>query len=310
MQLHPVERISADTIHDVARQLASSERPLVIIGGGAVAAAEHWTVERFRSEFGTLQIPVRKTDDEFKVFFGQDMAQGASRPTMTVSDYLQMTQAAIAGQRPPYAGNISIFHDPLVAGKFERLVTDCQFPEWSLPYTNDEYRLWLGAAGQRSTIHNDSYHNFNAQIIGVKRFVLFAPDQHALLYPDFFHRGMWASPVDPRRPNFDAYPDFAKARGFDCELTAGEVLFIPRFWWHYVEALTFALNVNRWVSPEGGQDRFWHQQPEARGFISFTSLIDQAHQRFNALPQERQESLRPDFDALEADLLRLMASTA
>lgn len=309
MQLQSVERISAETIEDFASQFASSERPLVITGGGAAAAAQHWTIERLQRELSGSLIPVLETDDQFKVFFGRDLSWGVRRRTMTLSDYLETIESANPDARPPYAGNISVLTDPSVAGRLDPLVAECGFPRWSLPYVNDEYRLWLGAAGQRSTIHNDTYHNFNAQIIGVKRFLVFAPDQHPALYPSFFHPGAWASPVDPRRPDLDTYPEFANARGYECELAAGEMLFIPRFWWHGVEALTFALNINRWVSPEAGRDQFWHQQPAARPFISFAAILERARQRYGALPNNLQELYRVDLEALEADLRRLMAVT-
>lgn len=308
MHLEPVERIDAGRFHDVARELEARERPLVIVGG--IAAAADWSVEKFRDTFGALEIPVRDTDDEFQVFFSPEPPRSGRRPRVAVSEYLDLTQADRAGERPPYAGNISIFKDPRLAGKFERLVADCHFPEWSRLYTNDEYRLWLGAAGQRSTIHNDTYHNFNAQLIGSKRFLMLAPDQHPLLYPTFFHPGLWASPIDPKQPDLERYPDFARARGVDCVLTAGDMLVIPRFWWHYVEALSFAVNVNRWVSSEPGTEMYWHQQPAARALVSFESILDRVRQRFDSLPADRQRSYRGEFDAFQDDLLRLMVRPA
>src|SRR5262249_44095155 len=158
------------------------------------------------------------------------------------------------------------------------------------------YKLWIAAPGQRSTIHNDPYHNFNAQIVGRKHFILFAPEAHKLLYPRFFHAGMWVSPIDLKQPDFDKFPDFVNLQGYKHELNEGDIMYVPRFWWHCVEAMTPCVNVNRWVFSEGSEGEWWHQQPAARAVIPFDKLLTQLCSQFNALPEDLQELRRRKFD--------------
>ena len=45
-----------------------------------------------------------------------------------------------------------------------------------------ETNLWAGVAGVSSPLHHDAAHNVYAQLVGRKRFVLFAPDESPYLY--------------------------------------------------------------------------------------------------------------------------------
>jgi lysine-specific demethylase 8 len=270
-----------------------------------------WTLADLAARFGSIKVPVRDYDDEHKQFFAGGAGGMRRRKMMGLAEYIRLIDAnesaGSGGSRNgqlPYAGNISIRDDPAVAGKFATLLEECRFPDWLPGNSRDEYRLWIGAVGQRSTIHNDPYHNFNAQIIGGKRFLLFAPEQHDKLYPNFFHAAMWASPVDPDAPDLAQYPRFADVRGYECELQEGEILFIPRFWWHCVAARKVSVNVNRWVFSDDGR---WHQQPEARRFISYRQLLEDVKAQFDAQPSFLQEFQRDEFEKLSAELQALSA---
>lgn len=42
------------------------------------------------------------------------------------------------------------------------------------------------------------------------------------------------SPVDILAPNLTRFPKFAQASPLVCEIEAGDILFLPSFWWHEV----------------------------------------------------------------------------
>ena len=82
---------------------------------------------------------------------------------------------------------------------------------------------------------------------GRKRWVLFAPGQSANVYyrqrrdlPVIF------SPVDMSDPDPVRFPRVQSAPRHDFVLEAGEVLYLPPGWWHYVESLSDSINVNYW----------------------------------------------------------------
>ncbi|MBL9004116.1 MAG: cupin-like domain-containing protein [Myxococcales bacterium] len=308
MMLTPIERVDSISVEEFERHFAAAGRPVVMCqsrnGNSSIPC---WTMNGLIREFGHISVPVRPTDDEFLAFFSSQPEAATQPRVMELRAYVDIIEeAAATGTRPPYAGNIRIAPDLAAAQGFERLLSGCSFPSWQPSASASEYRLWMGAARQRSTIHNDPHHNFNAQLIGHKRFILFAPNQHGFLYPTYFHRGMWASPIDPLAPDMQKYPKFAEAQGFDCTLSEGELIYVPRFWWHYVEAMTISVNINRWVIKRDKYDDWWHQQQVARPFVSYQALLQHERSRFAVLPLALQESWRTEFQALEADFLRMM----
>lgn len=311
MRLRELSRIEADAIVDFDAEFASTGQPVIISGAGKDwVATKTWSFGMFAQRFGTLKVPVRASDDEFAEFFSARARPASGRKMLGLAEYIgELEATTMAGPRPPFAGNLSLLGDPAVSPKLGVLLDDCPFPQWLDRKRTDEYRLWMGAAGQRSTIHNDPYHNFNVQILGRKRFILFAPDQHRFLYPEFFHRGMWSSPVDPADPDRERHPLFANASGFDCALEPGDILFIPRFWWHAATALKASVNVNRWTFAEDAEKAWWHQQPEARSFISYPKLRALVASQFEALDPDVKQYHRPQFEDLTADLARIMSES-
>lgn len=93
----------------------------------------------------------------------------------------------------------------------------------------------------------DRHENFNAQIYGRKRWVLVPPEDSRYVYytRDGIEQVIF-SPVDFARPDTARFPLLAQARRLEFVLDAGEVLYLPPGWWHFVEGLSPAINVNFW----------------------------------------------------------------
>jgi len=306
MILAPIERITEREVLALEHQYGSLTAPVIISG-----AAADWPAMRtlqlgeIRTALGAVKVPVRDTDDEFQFFFDPKVQEFERRRMLTLAEYVDAIENVDRRSgRPPYLGNIAFLTDPAVSKKLGSLTEYCRFPHFDLERCTLEYRLWIGGRGQRSTIHNDCYHNFNAQIVGRKRFIAFAPDQHSALHPIFFHRGMWVSPVDPNNPDFVRYPQFRDARGVQGELGPGDILYLPRFWWHCAEAITTSVNINQWVYSRGAV-QWWHEQPEARPFISFKEILEQQRRKFYALSKELQPLYKDDLLKLTSELMRL-----
>jgi hypothetical protein len=296
MLVQPITRVDAFTPEAVDLHAGLHNIPVVFSGAAkSWPAMATWSLSSLKRTFGNVSVPVRDSDDEFKEFFEPKPSKLRPRRMMKLAAYIDViTNLRPEGVRPPYAGNISA-NDPAVRSALATLSAGCAFPRPSYPDYREEYRLWVGADGQRSTIHNDPMDNFNVQISGKKRFLLFSPRDHNNVYAQLFHAGLWASPVDPDNPDLEAYPLFRGAQAWSCELTEGDILYIPIFWFHATQAITPCVNINRWVG-RAGHMRFWHLQPEAQEFISPEAIIDFLSERFAALPPELQELRRADHD--------------
>ncbi|WP_452656231.1 cupin-like domain-containing protein [Sphingomonas bisphenolicum] len=112
-------------------------------------------------------------------------------------------------------------------------------------------RLWVG---NRSTVacHYDSYDNLACVVAGRRRFTLYPPEAIGDLYIgpiDHTLSGQPVSMVAGVAEDTDAYPRFAAARAkaIDVELYPGDALYLPKLWWHQVEALdSINILVNYW----------------------------------------------------------------
>ena len=112
-------------------------------------------------------------------------------------------------------------------------------------------RLWIGNAAKVAT-HNDSIDNVAVVAAGRRRFTLFPPSAEPDLYMGPHEptpAGTRISMVHVTAPDLDRYPRFASAleSAQEAELSPGDAIFIPRDWYHHVEALErFNVLVNYW----------------------------------------------------------------
>ena len=102
-------------------------------------------------------------------------------------------------------------------------------------------RIFIGPKGAVTNLHQDIWgtHFWMAQLAGRKRWVMFSPDQMGLLY-----NNCWQ--VRPDNPDLDRFPMFANAKGLDCTIGPGDLIFLPSKWVHWVLSLdpTISLSYN------------------------------------------------------------------
>lgn len=163
------------------------------------------------------------------------------REPLSVADALGRIAANAAGEGTGYMGS---------------LPEETYFPgfaqENGCPLLGPEVRprLWLG---NRSTVacHYDIYDNIACVVAGRRRFTLYPPDAIGDLYAGPIDHTLSGQPVsmaaaDPDNP---AYPRFARARerAVRVLLEPGDALYMPKLWWHEVEALgRVNILVNYW----------------------------------------------------------------
>lgn len=124
------------------------------------------------------------------------------------------------------------------------------------PFACDQFfwfraRLWFATQGTRTPLHRDIPHNLILILEGNKDVLLTAPASTKLLKP--------YSPFS-RAPNFagadlrqDDPPSIRNKTlsVMQANLNAGEILYIPPFWWHDVVSSPDCTSVNYWFAPFG-----------------------------------------------------------
>lgn len=47
-------------------------------------------------------------------------------------------------------------------------------------------------------------------------------------------------------PDLNKFPNFKKIKYLECIVEEGDILYIPKNWWHYVNSLTCSFSVSNW----------------------------------------------------------------
>jgi len=119
-----------------------------------------------------------------------------------------------------------------------------------LPRATESTRrgLWLAPRGTMSSFHHDgNSDNYNWQIYGKKLFLLVPPSR----FEDLYAYGSAESPINPFHPELARFPRFAHARPVEATLSPGDVLLIPKYWWHCVYTVEASVNLNTWFTFPG-----------------------------------------------------------
>ncbi|XP_036739383.2 HSPB1-associated protein 1 isoform X3 [Manis pentadactyla] len=132
---------------------------------------------------------------------------------------------------------------------------DVRWSDFGFPGRNgQESTLWIGSRGAHTPCHLDSYGcNLVFQVQGRKRWHLFPPEDTPFLYPTRipYEESSVFSKVNVVNPDLKRFPQFWKARRHMVTLSPGQVLFVPRHWWHYVESIDpVTVSINSWIELE------------------------------------------------------------
>jgi len=102
--------------------------------------------------------------------------------------------------------------------------------------------LWVGGSDVTSSCHYDASYNVFAQLRGHKRFTLAPPSDFRHLHPLSFHH--------PHFRRSQQQPiDVSDTRVIIADLSPGDVLLLPPFWWHRVSATAnLSLSANAWAT--------------------------------------------------------------
>jgi len=110
--------------------------------------------------------------------------------------------------------------------------------------------VWIGPGGTVSPLHTDPHDNVFAQVVGTKFVRLYPPSETERLYP-YSHLLTNTSQVvsDLTTETVDdvKYPLFSSASFIEGHITSGDVLYIPKLWWHFVKATSNSVSVSHWL---------------------------------------------------------------
>lgn len=212
------------------RDYDQARQPVILKGAiDTWPAVGTWTPEYFAEQFHdqevstSLGLPDSEVPYLFKdVDHRRKMTVGAFVEHLKTGDRCYLDQADISA----FAGLGEQFDFGVLGAKDIRVAA-----------------VWLGAK-TRSGLHYDYLDNFFAQIHGEKTALLVSPDSARCLYP--FGDNVTKSQVSPEHPDLAKHPRFKKAILHEAVVGPGDVLFIPKGWWHYFASVDISISLNCW----------------------------------------------------------------
>lgn len=215
----------------------SRREPCLIVDGlAACEALSRWTPEQLAAACGDVRVSVAVSFD------GSGWRPSSAQRKRAYSFASVALRDAVRWITRDGNGDREFYVPQEPIEKFQPLGKDVTFGK---PLKECKVVVWLGTANTVSILHHDMSPNLFAQVHGEKRFILYSPDQVASLYPQSGKQSH-VSAVDPLRPDLASYPRFADARAMPVTVAAGQILYMPAFWWHHVTSLSVSLSVSQW----------------------------------------------------------------
>ncbi|XP_029795301.1 HSPB1-associated protein 1 isoform X1 [Suricata suricatta] len=254
------EHINPFTPEKAREIIMSLQQPAVFCNMTCDWPAQHWTAEHLSEVLHGKQVRFRmgmkRTDTvpQFETTCGYVEA--------TLEEFLTWNhdQSPLSGPFRDYDHSefwayadykyfVSLFDDKT------DIFEDVIWSDFGFPGRNGrESTLWIGSMGAHTPCHQDSYGcNLVFQVQGRKRWHLFPPEDTAFLYPTRipYEESSVFSKINVVNPDLKRFPQFCKARRHVVTLNPGQVLFVPRHWWHYVESIDpVTVSMNSWIELE------------------------------------------------------------
>ncbi|CAP39859.1 Protein CBR-JMJD-5 [Caenorhabditis briggsae] len=208
-----------------------NEKPLVIRKQClSMPAVQKWSFPFLLKELHSRTFPVEigtKYSDE-----------NWSQKLMTFQNFIRNSENARL-----YLAQHRLF-DQVPHLKRDVIIPDVCFAE-STSAENVDVNMWIGPANTVSPLHTDPRKNMFVQVHGTKLFRMVDPKDTEFVYP-FDGILSNTSQVDVESPDLSEFPDFAKVRVYDAVVNAGDALFIPEKWWHFVRSTTPSISISFW----------------------------------------------------------------
>ncbi len=234
-----VERVECPDVPSFRSRYFKPNKPVILLGTQRDWPARSWTAEGLKQRLGDLQVsPVVLNEGHVHV----DLERGLVDEPMTFRAYIDQL-----GEPPPPRYSLTVGLD----GPLADLRQDLSVPPYCLGSIFMKVNLWVAPQRTITDAHYDMLHNLLAQVRGRRLVTLFAPEDTPFLYPYPLRTLHWHhSQVQVEAPDLVRFPNFRRARALRVELMPGDLLFIPRGWWHQVEALEPSIAVNFfWLTP-------------------------------------------------------------
>ncbi|XP_065177492.1 uncharacterized protein LOC135808252 isoform X2 [Sycon ciliatum] len=246
-----VVELSTDDVDNMTtlefyKEYIAANRPVRIKGGiNHWPAMRLWTDAYLRKKIGNEAATVTLSQDKNDVFYFY--SEKKVMKDMNVQQFIDKYQ------QPGDDNRMYLAQHPLKrvgrsAALNMRLAADLDRPRVTQLLEIDAVNLWMGAGGQVTPAHFDNYENFMCMVDGHKKFRLYEPAMSNFIYPVMHNlrTGITSRISNFSKIDFAAFPKAAHLKPVFVELNAGDLFFLPSYWWHEVTSVGRNVAVNWW----------------------------------------------------------------
>lgn len=241
-QLIPIDR--RKDLSDAEFKEKYLKRGIPVVFEGAAKewdCVKKWSFDYFKSLHGTDEIVMA---DQYKI----------------ENPYEKLTLGKLIDEINQGSGKYYRFY-PLLKRHPEHLL-DFDY-EWLRSKKNrfsflEAFQVFMGGDKTITPMHSANLPNLFTQVVGEKKWVLYHPNDTAIIDPDPV-KGIYRSapfkkkegPFNPFNPDYSPpYSLFNYIRGYSVHLKPGDVLWNPPYYWHAVENVGMSIGVGyRWCAP-------------------------------------------------------------
>lgn len=298
----PIERIKFKSIEEmiqVMRPNAEHGLPLIFEGTDIMNVDKWANISHIQSMLKERHVLVKKSPNSKFRYFDLKKNSGNfvfQQPLVeehcSIGDFMSAAEEILRDGRPErmYLQETLSGHDEMAeefgSWRWDLLVLVSSAFGWGLPDSNE---LFIGMPGVETPLHFDERENLFFQVRGRKEIVVFPFTDYPALYPfPTTHPCDRQSMVgDPRNPDVEAFPKFQRCVGHHGELQAGDLLYLPYGWWHWLRNLDhLTTSVSFWsTTPPNdfsrGLPSTFSPQQLTRVRRNLESLIAQAYEPTN-----------------------------
>ncbi|WP_034060632.1 cupin-like domain-containing protein [Lacinutrix jangbogonensis] len=226
LNLQHIPRVKTITKEDFIKNYYKPQKPVVIEHFiEDWPAYSKWSLDYIKGISGDIEVPLY---DDRPV----DYTDGFNEPhaKMKLSEYVDLLQSE------PTKYRVFLWN---IFKKVPALQKDYSLPNFGLKLLKTMPMLFFGGTNSHTFMHYDiDFSNiFHFHFQGQKQCILFDQKQNDFLYK-IPHSLIVREDIDFSNPDFKKWPALLKAKGWECELNHGEVLYMPEGYWHYMKYLT------------------------------------------------------------------------
>ena len=226
LNLQDIPRVKNITKQDFLRNYFKTQKPVIIEEFITDwPAYKKWDLQYIKEIAADKIVPLY--DDrpvDYKEGFNEPHAK------MKMRDYVDLLK------REPTKFRIFLWN---ILKEVPQLQEDFRFPDFGLRLMRKLPMLFFGGTNSHTFMHYDIdlANIFHFHFEGRKQIILFDQKQNKHLYKIPYSL-IVREDIDFSNPDFKKWPALKKAKGWECELKHGEVLYMPEGYWHYMRYLT------------------------------------------------------------------------